>query len=127
MILESKKMKIIAFEDLIAWQKAQDVAEKIYKNFNTLNDFGFRDQICRASISISNNIAEGFDRYSKKEFIRFLYISKGSCSEVKSMLYLAKRLNFANEQEIISLQELCEETSKIIRGLMKFLGNNEQK
>ena len=114
-------MKIQAFEDLVAWQKAQDIAELIYNNFDSHRDFGFRDQICRASVSISNNIAEGFDRYSKKELVRFLYISKGSCSEVKSMLYLAKRLKFANEKDIIDIQELCEETSKIIRGLIKSL------
>jgi four helix bundle protein len=120
-------MKIIAFEDLIAWQKAQDIAAGIYNKFDNLKDFGFRDQICRASVSISNNIAEGFDRYSKKEFVRFLYISKGSCSEVKSMLYLAKRLKFAKEKEVVELQELCEETSKIIRGLIKSLESNEQK
>lgn len=120
-------MKITAFEDLIAWQKAQDISELIYRNFGTLRDFGFRDQICRASVSISNNIAEGFDRYSKKEFVRFLYISKGSCSEVKSMLYLAKRLKFANESEVLLIQELCEETSKILRGLIKSLENRENK
>jgi four helix bundle protein len=75
-------------------------------------------------VSISNNIAEGFDRYSKKEFVRFLYISKGgSCSEVKSMLYLAKRLNFAEENEKLLIQEMCEETSKILRGLIKSLEN----
>ncbi|OYU64728.1 MAG: hypothetical protein CFE22_17265 [Cytophagaceae bacterium BCCC1] len=51
-------MKITSFEDLLAWQKAQDIAELVYKNFYTLRDFGFRDQICRASVSISNNIAE---------------------------------------------------------------------
>ncbi len=120
-------MKITSFEDLLAWQKAQDIAELVYKNFYTLRDFGFRDQICRASVSISNNIAEGFDRYSKKEFVRFLYISKGSCSEVKSMLYLAKRLNFAEEKETLLIQELCEETSKILRGLIKSLENRESK
>jgi four helix bundle protein len=69
-------MKITSFEDLLAWRKAQDIAELVYKNFDTLRDFGFRDQICRASVSISNNIAEGFDRYSKKEFVRFFIYFK---------------------------------------------------
>lgn len=85
-------MKIQKFEDIIAWQKAQDFAVKIYNTFGSIKDYGFRDQICRASVSISNNIAEGFDRQSNQKFIRFLYIANSSCSEVKSMLYLANRL-----------------------------------
>ena len=74
-------MKILKFEDLIAWQKGQDLAVSIYKAFEESRDYGFKDQIQRASVSVSNNIAEGFDRGSQKEFIRFLYISISSCSE----------------------------------------------
>lgn len=87
-------MTIQRFEDIIAWQKAQDLAVKIYGEFGYSRDFSFKDQICRAVVSISNNIAEGFDRNTtSKEFVRFLLISKGSCAEVKSMLYLAIKLN----------------------------------
>lgn len=68
-------MKILKFEDIIAWQKAQDLAVAIYQAFEHSRDYSFKDQIQRASVSISNNIAEGFDRGSQKEFIRFLYIS----------------------------------------------------
>jgi four helix bundle protein len=82
-------LRIQKFEDIIAWQKAQDIAVEIYSVFKNNKDFGFRDQIYRAAVSISNNIAEGFDRSSDAEFVRFLYISLGSCSEVKSMLYLS--------------------------------------
>lgn len=74
-------MKIQRFEDIIGWQKSQDLAVSIYKNFSGLKDYGFKDQICRASVSISSNIAEGFDRMSDAEFVRFLYISLGSCSD----------------------------------------------
>ena len=56
------------FEEIIAWQKAQDLAVDIYKEFGTIKDYGFRDQICRAAVSISSNIAEGFDRSTDKEF-----------------------------------------------------------
>ena len=87
-------MTIQKFEDIIAWQKVQDLTIEIYLIFNNSNDFGFKNQIQRATVSISNNIAEGFDRISDKEFVRFLYISLGSCSEVKSMLYLSYRLNY---------------------------------
>lgn len=64
-------MKITKFEDIIAWQKGQNLAAQIYKIFSNNKDFGFRDQICRASVSISNNIAEGFERNSNKDFSRF--------------------------------------------------------
>ncbi len=87
-------MAVQKFEDLIVWQKSQDVAVFIYAKFGMLKDFGFRDQICRAAVSISNNIAEGFEKGSNRDFCRFLRIAKGSSSEVKSMLYLAKRLSF---------------------------------
>jgi len=65
-------MAIQRFEDIIAWQKAQDLAVEIYNVFQTSRDFGFRDQICRAVVSISNNIAEGFDRSFDADFKRFL-------------------------------------------------------
>lgn len=114
-------MKFIRFEDIIAWQKGQDVAVEIYRVFGKSKDFGFKDQVQRASVSISNNIAEGFDRMSNKEFIRFLYIAQGSCSEVKSMLYLAKRLEYIDEQTTIRLIEKSSEIGKIINGLIKSL------
>ncbi len=114
-------MKIQKFEDLIAWQKAQDIAVDVYTSFKELKDWSFKDQIGRAAVSISNNIAEGFDRQSKKEFVRFLYISLGSTSEVKSMLYLAKRLNYLNEADIDKLHAQSIEVSKIITGLIKSL------
>ncbi len=116
-------MKIQKFEDIVAWQKAQKLAVKVYKIFGNLKDFGFKDQICRAVVSISNNTAEGFDRMSDAEFNRFLYISLGSCSEVKSMLYLAKELNYISDAQFTELIELVTEVSKIITGLIKSLKN----
>ena len=92
-------MQIVKFEDIIAWQKAQDLAVEVYKVFKESKDFGFRDQICRATVSISNNIAEGFDRSSNADFKRFLFISLASCSEVRSMLYLAERLNYLDKEK----------------------------
>lgn len=112
-------MAIQKFEDIIAWQKAQDYAVDIYSIFKDSRDYGFRDQIGRAAVSISNNIAEGFDRSSNPDFCRFLYIAIASCSEVKSMVYLANRLNYITEKEKINLLEKGDEISKIIRGLIK--------
>jgi len=114
-------MQIIKFEDIIAWQKAQDLAVEVYKAFDHLKDFGFKDQICRATISISNNIAEGFDRSSNADFKRFLFISLASCSEVKSMLYLGERLNYLKKDEAESLRRNCVEISKITSGFIKSL------
>jgi four helix bundle protein len=112
-------MKIQKFEDIIAWQKAQDLTIEIYRLFEKSSDFGFKNQIQRASVSISNNIAEGFDRMSDKEFVRFLYISLGSCSEVKSMLYLSNRLNYTDNEQTEQLVNQANEIGKIIRGLIK--------
>ncbi|MDR3227116.1 MAG: four helix bundle protein [Prevotellaceae bacterium] len=114
-------MKIQKFEDIIAWQKAQNLAVDIYQHFDKIKDFGFKDQICRAAVSVSNNIAEGFDRNSDTDFLRFLYIAISSCSEVKSMLYLAERLNFINGEQKTLLLEKADEISKILRGLIKSL------
>lgn len=114
-------MAVQKFEDLIAWQKSQDLAVEIYKTFGNIKDYGFKDQICRASTSVSNNIAEGFDRSSNADFIRFLYISISSSSEVKSMIYLAERLNFINNDKKNILLDNANEVSRIIRGLIKSL------
>jgi len=114
-------MAIQKFEDIIAWQKAQDFAYEIYMEFNDLKDFGFRDQIRRAAVSISNNIAEGFDRRTDADFTRCIYIASGSCSEVKSMLYLAARLDYIDKEKSCILLEQANEISKISRGLIKSL------
>ena len=114
-------MKIEKFEDIIAWQKAQDFAVRIYAAFDKIKDFGFKNQICRAVVSISNNIAEGFDRSSDAEFAKFLYIALASCSEVRSMLYLAARLNYIALDNKNKMLKQSNEISKIIRGLIKSL------
>ena len=114
-------MKIVKFEDIIAWQKAQELGVNIYSLLGKSNDFGFKNQICLVAISVSNNIAEGFDRSSDSDFSRFLYIALSSCSEVKSMIYLAEKLNYINKEKKYKVLSQCNETSKIIRGLIKSL------
>ena len=112
-------IKILKFENLIAWQKGQDLAVAVYEAFKHSKDYGFNDQIQRAAVSISNNIAEGFDRGSSKEFIRFLNIAISSCNEVKSMLYLSSRLKHLSEDQSKQLILKSEEVIRIIRGLIK--------
>ncbi len=114
-------MKLQKFEDIIAWQKAQDFTVEIYAVFKDNKDWDFRNQICRASVSISNNIAEGFDRSSHADFRRFLFFSLASCSEVKSMLYLACRLKYIEQETTDKLIIRSTEISKIITGLIKSL------
>ncbi len=114
-------MKIERFEDIIAWQKSKELTVQIYKLFKESKDFGFKEQIQRSSVSVMNNIAEGFERKSNNEFKQFLYIAKGSCGEVRSMLYLAKDLNKITENDFDLLNQLSEEISKILSGLIKTL------
>lgn len=109
------------FENLIAWQKAQDLAVSVYENFALKHDYSFQDQIRRAAVSVSNNIAEGCDRHSDVEFIRFLNIARSSNSEVRSMLYLAVRLQYIDEEKQQQLIEQNHEVSRLILGLIKSL------
>jgi len=114
-------MKIDQFEDILAWQKAKVLTLRVYSSLMNLKDFGFKDQLCRASVSIMNNIAEGFERRSDNEFKHFLFIAKGSCGEVRSMLYLAFELKYVKEEEYLTLFNLSKEISKMISGLIKSL------
>jgi four helix bundle protein len=107
------------FEDLIVWQKAKELTIMVYEKFKNNRDFGFRDQIQRASLSIMNNIAEGFERKGNKEYSRFLYISKGSAAEVRSMLHIAQDLNYLSGEQKNRMLFLSEEISKILAGLIK--------
>lgn len=114
-------MIIKSFEDIIAWQKAKVLTLLIYKKFGSCRDFGFRDQIYRASVSIMNNIAEGFERNGNKEFRNFLYIAKGSSGEVRSMLTLALDLRYINLDEFNEMHNLSIEISKLLSGFIKKL------
>ena len=78
------------FEELAVWKMSREIVNLIYADFKACRDFGFRDQITRAGISIMNNISEGFCRSSDAEFKQFLNISKGSAGEIKSMYYIAE-------------------------------------
>lgn len=114
-------MRIEKFEDIISWQKAKILTIDIYNVFEGSRDFGYKSQIERASVSIMNNIAEGFERKSNKEFRQFLFIAKGSCGEVRSMLYLAKDLNKIEKETFDRLYNLSIEISKLLSGLIKTL------
>ncbi|NTW33287.1 MAG: four helix bundle protein [Bacteroidetes bacterium] len=114
-------MKIEKFEDIIAWQKAKDLAVLIYSIFENCKDYSYRDQIQRASVSVMNNIAEGFERKTNNEFKYFLYIAKGSCGEVRSMLLLGFELKKFSKSDYEKCYNLSLEISKILSGLIKTL------
>ena len=124
------KVKIEKFEDIIAWQKARILIKDIYiisaiKAFD--KDFSLKDQIRRSSLSISSNIAEGFERGGNKEFIQFLYIAKASSAELRSQLYTALDLGYINEILFNDLIERTIEINKILSGLIIFLKSSDLK
>jgi len=112
-------MKIKRFEDIIAWQKARELTLEVYRTFSKNKDFGSRDQILRSMISVSNNIAAGFERMGTKEFKKFLFISKGSCAELRSMLDIALDLKYISRERHRGLYSNALEISKILSGLIK--------
>ena len=106
------------FEDLRVWQSARELYRLSSAQFGESKIFFFRDQILRAALSVSNNIAEGFERKTNKEWIYFLYVAKGSCGEVRSMLYLAKDQQMLNDNEMEKIKKLSLEISKMIGALI---------
>jgi len=106
--------KINNFEDIIAWQRAQELTLVIYKDLKTCRDFSFRDQIQRAAVSIMNNIAEGFERKGDKEFKHFLFMAKGSCAEVRSMLSIADKLGYISKERTEIFSALSLEITKML-------------
>jgi four helix bundle protein len=90
--------KIEGFEDLEIWKESMRLSIKIYELMKDCRDYGFKDQIQRASVSIPSNISEGYERQTNKEFIQFLYIAKGSCGELRTQLYLAKELKYIDSE-----------------------------
>ncbi len=118
------------FEDLEAWKISREVTKDIYKLSSEgqfRRDFGLKDQIRRASVSIMSNIAEGFERDGDKEFTQFLSIAKGSAGEARSQLYVALDQEYISETEFNSTYQKLTENSRVISGLMKYLQQSELK
>ena len=116
--------KIERFEDILAWQKARVLTQKVYactKQSLFARDFGLRDQIQRASVSTMANIAEGFERGGDREFIQFLSTSKGSSGEVRSHLYVALDQNYVTQEQFTELFGQAEEVSRLTSGFMTYL------
>lgn len=114
-------MTIQTFEEIKVWQKSKELSIITYKVFSTSKDYGFRDQIQRAAVSVMNNIAEGFERKGNKELARFLFISKGSCGEVRSMLQLGYELGYIGKNDFDQIHALSIEVSKMLAGFIRSL------
>jgi len=115
-------MTIKSFTKLIAWQKAHKLVLLIYQlseKFPQKEIFGLTQQIKRAAVSITSNIAEGFCRISKKEKIKFYYISLGSTSEIQNQLLIGFDLKYINKKELNKTAGLSIEVSKLINSLIK--------
>jgi four helix bundle protein len=120
-------MKIERFEDIEAWKKARELAGAIYKATRDgpiAKDFGFRDQIRRAAISVLANIAEGFGRRTHKDFAGFLYIARGSVMETVSHLYVALDQEYLTNEQVKGLQAGYEEIQKMLVSLIRYLENS---
>ena len=113
-------MPIKTFEDLIVYQKGMKLSESIYKatsDGSFKKDWGLRDQLRRASVSIISNIAEGYERNSTPEYRRFLLIAKGSSGEVRAQLALARNLGYLSHEKADNLIESCIEVTRMLGGL----------
>lgn len=119
--------KAKSFEELEIWQKSIELAIDFYslvKNEPLSKDYSLCDQLKRAAVSVSNNIAEGFEYGSNKQFVRFLFIAKGSLGELRSMVFLLDRLKFIDDDLSVNLKTKCTELAKMISSLIKYLENN---
>jgi four helix bundle protein len=114
--------RIERFEDFVAWQKARVLTAEIYKatsEGNFAKDFGLKDQIRRAAVSIMSNIAEGFERGRSSEFHQFLSIAKASCAELRAQLYVALDADYLSQETFDKIMAMAIEVGQIVGGLRK--------
>lgn len=109
------------FEDLVCWQKARQLVREVYKAFRDCRDYGFKDQIQRAAVSVMSNIAEGFESGTRQEFLNYLYIAKGSAGEVRAQLYAAHDIGYLNIEIFKYLNSLAVECSRLIASFVSAL------
>ncbi len=114
-------MKIDKFEDIVAWKKGKELTINVYLCLKSCRDLSYKNQIERASVSIMNNIAEGFERRTNKELKNFLFIAKGSAGEVRSMLDLGLELKYILAKDFEKMYSLSIEISRLLSGFIKSL------
>ena len=112
------------FEDIKSWQRGRELCRLVYsatKKGAFSRDFGLRDQMRRAAVSVISNIAEGFESQNNRTFIRYLYIAKASCGEVRAQSYIALDQDYISQEEFNAIYALASETSRLIAGLVAYL------
>ena len=123
-------VRMFAFEDLLVWQKSMDFAEAVIKEIDQFDaprkHFRIIEQLEAAAISVSSNIAEGKGRFSKKEFIHYLYIARGSLFETVSLLILIRRLKWIEDTFLNQLKSLGEEIAKMLNALIKSIKSGKE-
>jgi len=120
-------MALQTFEDLDVWKRASRLAVDAFVSVNNPNNFALKDQVSRCSLSISSNIAEGYERDSSKDTIRFLRIAKGSCAELRTQLYIAQKAHLALEIPVIEKTSFMIQETKEISAMLQSLIKSIQK
>lgn len=110
-----------SFEELDVWKRACRLAVVMYDNLRNCRDYGLKDQMTRAAVSIASNIAEGAERNSKAEYIRFLHIAKGSAAELRTQVYIAQQIGIYQNIQTTELITELKEISSMLQGLIKSL------
>ena len=117
------------YEDLIVWQKAMDLVAEVYRVVKFLPDeeiYALSDQMRRAAVSIPSNIAEGQERSTTKDFIKYLFIAKGSKAELETQLLICARLQYLTQSQIETAQDLLVEIGKMLNAMIKSLSTKLQ-
>ena len=109
-------MAFRSFEDLDIWKRSCRLAVQVYENLHSCRDFGLKDQMTRAAVSIASNIAEGAERNSTADFIRFLNIAKGSAAELRTQVYIAERIGVLSSEQSGKLVADLKEVSAMLHG-----------
>jgi four helix bundle protein len=115
-------MAFQSFEDLEVWQRACRHAVDVFETFATCRNFTMQEQVQRSALSVPSNVAEGYERNSNKEFVRFLNIAKGSCGELRTQIYIARKLKFLSTINFERLVAESKAISKMLHGLAKAVG-----
>jgi four helix bundle protein len=121
---------IVRFEDLDAWKIARELTREIYRVTSVdsfSRDFGLKDQIRKASVSVMSNIAEGFERDGNREFCNFLSIGKGSAGEVRSQLYVALDQKYIDRKDFEDIYWKAKESGRVIAGLANYLKRSDHR
>ena len=116
-----------SFEKLDVWKRSAALAVRIYEILNECRDFGLKDQMTRSAISIPSNIAEGAERGSTKEFVRFLHIAKGSAAELRTQVFIAKKIGLIDSAEKDELIKELIEISSMLHALIKSINKKNLK